>query len=53
MIQGNVESIAVFEGDLYIGGNFTIKPGGPAVAIARWDGANWVEVNPVPTSTKG
>jgi hypothetical protein len=36
-----VGSLAVFDGDLIVGGNFTVAGNVPANNIARWDGTTW------------
>src|SRR6185295_11006205 len=44
--QGNVNSILVMNGDVYVGGTFTnVKNGATTLTaadyIAKWDGTNW------------
>jgi len=39
-----VIALAVFNGDLYVGGNFTTAGGVTSNNIARWTGGNWVAV---------
>jgi hypothetical protein len=41
---GLIRSAEVFEGDLYVGGDFTRAAGAVATGIARWDGSTWSEV---------
>jgi hypothetical protein len=36
-----VRAMAVFQGDLIVGGDLTAAGGVPASRIARWDGQNW------------
>lgn len=40
-INGPVHAIAVFQGDLYVGGNFSSAGGIAANNLARWDGERW------------
>lgn len=37
----SVNTLAVYDGDLIAGGNFTKMGGQPASRVARWDGASW------------
>lgn len=39
--NGTVRTLVEFQGDLYIGGNFTSVGDVPALRVARWDGAAW------------
>jgi len=39
-----VYAMAVFNGELYVGGDFTMAGGAPARNIAKWDGAAWSAV---------
>ncbi len=43
-INGNVLAMAVFQGDLYVGGSFTQAGGMPVNNLARWDGQSWSAV---------
>lgn len=38
---GEVMALAVANGQLYVGGNFTEAGGAPANHVARWDGTSW------------
>lgn len=38
---GIAYDIAVFEGDLLVGGRFELAGGVPALNVARWDGGQW------------
>lgn len=40
-----INSLCSFNGDLYMGGNFTSVNGVPARSIAKWDGTNWSSVD--------
>jgi len=40
-IQPVVSTLAVWGGDLVVGGSFTTAGGLPAASIARWDGSSW------------
>ncbi len=39
--NGRVRAVTTYNGDMYIGGNFTMVGSVPAAYIARWDGNNW------------
>ncbi|MBL0174367.1 MAG: T9SS type A sorting domain-containing protein [Ignavibacteria bacterium] len=41
---GPISTVAVFGGDVYIGGNFTNIADVPAARVARWDGNAWKAV---------
>ena len=43
--SGKVEALAVFEGDLIVGGRFSTMNGEPFGRIARWDGEIWDDMN--------
>jgi len=43
-IDGMVKAIAVFQGELYIGGSFWTIGGKPVEKMARWDGVEWQPV---------
>lgn len=36
-----VNALAVFQGDLYAAGTFSIAGGAPAASIAKWNGTSW------------
>jgi hypothetical protein len=40
-VNGNVNSITKYEGNIYYAGNFTMIDGIVANSIARWDGYSW------------
>jgi hypothetical protein len=40
-----VNALAVFNGELYAGGDFAQADGNAALRIARWNGANWQDVS--------
>lgn len=40
-VAGTVNTMAVFNGDLFVGGFFTSVGGVPANNLARWNGASW------------
>ena len=40
-MNGDVDTLAVYDGTLYAGGFFTAAGGGSANRIARWDGTSW------------
>jgi trimeric autotransporter adhesin len=40
-VGGEVRTLAVFKGDLYVGGNFSRVGGTDANFIARWNGSEW------------
>ncbi len=44
-------SVAVHDGELFVGGNFTHMNGVPAKRIARWDGASWKPLHLGTTNT--
>src|SRR5882724_578322 len=46
-----LRSLAIFNGILYAGGNFTSVAGVPANYIAKWDGTNWSAVGAGLSST--
>lgn len=37
----NVRALAIYNGELIAGGNFTLAGGQPVSNVARWDGASW------------
>lgn len=43
-VNGTVEALCSYQGDLVVGGEFTMAGGGPANRLARWDGASWSAV---------
>ena len=43
-VSGPVRAIAAFQGDLYIGGQFTVSGTTPVARVARWNGAAWQQV---------
>jgi hypothetical protein len=43
-LDGDVWALAAYNGDLYVGGEFTTAGGMPAQNIARWDGTAWSTV---------
>ena len=44
-VEGIVEAIEVFNGNVFVGGRFLTQAGSQEVSgIARWDGAQWTEV---------
>lgn len=42
--DGGIQALAVYQGELYAGGDFGNVEGQPASRIARWDGAHWQPV---------
>jgi hypothetical protein len=40
-----VQTLAVFDGELFAGGSFTTADGNEAKYIARWNGTNWSPLN--------
>ncbi|HYV27352.1 MAG TPA: hypothetical protein VFA77_07450, partial [Candidatus Eisenbacteria bacterium] len=44
--NGPIQSLVEFHGALYAVGNFTHIAGVNAPGVARWDGTNWVAVEP-------
>ncbi len=40
-VNSFVYSMVVYNGELYIGGNFTTAGGNPANYIAKWNGTSW------------
>ncbi|MFG0284973.1 MAG: hypothetical protein ACF8R7_11170 [Phycisphaerales bacterium JB039] len=48
--SSRVNALASFDGELYVGGGFTI---GSAVNVARWDGAAWVAAGAGPGGQVG
>jgi PKD repeat protein len=40
-----VMALAVYNGELYAGGYFTLGTGGPGNYIAKWNGTSWVSLN--------
>ena len=46
-LNGRLESAADHQGQLYVGGNFTMAGGAFAASLARWDGQNWHAVSDV------
>lgn len=40
-VEGEIRSLALFDGDLYVGGEFTAAGGQEAMNVARWDGVRW------------
>jgi hypothetical protein len=49
-INGEVFSLAVLQGELYAGGNFTLAGNLEIPFIARWDGSNWSDLGGSPNS---
>ena len=49
-IDGDVRSLAVYNGDLIVGGDFTLADDKTVNNIARWDGSSW---NAMGTGTNG
>lgn len=43
-LGGIVHALAVYNGDLYAGGQFLVAGGVPVNGIARWDGSSWHDV---------
>src|SRR5688500_9324969 len=39
--NGHLTTLAMHDGDLYVGGTFTAIAGIPAHSVARWDGSQW------------
>lgn len=39
--DGEITAVAVFQGDLYVGGRFQYVDGKPLAYLARWTGAGW------------
>ncbi len=44
VFNGSIFALAMYQGMLYAGGNFTQISGEPALRIARFDGADWLPV---------
>lgn len=42
--NGQVLALASWNGELVVGGSFTLMGGNPHVGVARWDGANWLSM---------
>lgn len=42
--DGPVQALAEYEGDLYVAGKFAVASGTSAPRIARWNGAQWVDL---------
>lgn len=40
-VNGTIYAVAVYKGDLIVGGSFSLAGGVPASNIARWDGVEW------------
>jgi hypothetical protein len=45
-VQTNINSLCVFNNELYVGGNFTSIGGIVAHCIARWNGTSWNSLGP-------
>jgi hypothetical protein len=43
-VDAPVHAIAVVDGSVYVGGEFSLAGGSPAARLARWDGTTWSEV---------
>ncbi len=43
-IEGDVQTSAVYQNELYIGGNFQAIGDRPIAGVARWDGSGWQPV---------
>src|SRR2546425_2651451 len=50
-LSTTVNALAVYKGQLYVGGNFTNSGGIGANYIAKWDGTSWSLVGPASTLT--
>lgn len=46
-VDGDIESMTVFNGDLVVGGQFTSAGGVPASNLAAWDGTAWHAMGPI------
>jgi surface protein len=44
-VNGRVRALGIYEGDLIVGGDFTLAGGQPAARIARWNGTSWQPMN--------
>lgn len=43
-VNGEVNAIAIYNGDIYAGGEFTIAGGNSISFIAKWDGTQWTSL---------
>ncbi len=50
-MNNRVNALAVYNGELYAGGAFTLAGGTPANHISKWDGTNWSALVPGTNST--
>ncbi|MFH1844958.1 MAG: FlgD immunoglobulin-like domain containing protein [bacterium] len=46
IIKPRIEALAVYAGELYAGGSFSLADGAVCHSIARWDGATWQPLDP-------
>lgn len=42
--NGTINAIAVYYGEIYVGGSFTTSGFSPADRLAKWDGSSWVNL---------
>jgi hypothetical protein len=52
-MNGDVNNVIVYNGELIATGNFTTAGGVPANRIARWDGSQWQALEPIGLNAAG